>query len=191
MSCNIATILATMILFLVPVARHPSGKPSRGGTQGSVSVIKLSPPVYPPVALQARIAGDVQLSLLVLPDGNIESATIESGHPLLKQAALDSAQRSQFTCENCGKEAVSFQLSYSFQLGPTAYCRKDESYPRVMQSQNHITVVDQAIGTCDPAVEQHGVRSIKCLYLWKCGVHKRVIGESPITRVTGNVVPST
>jgi len=173
-------LLASIILLSVSIARLPAQETNDKATQGTVSVAKLVQPVYPPVAKQARIAGDVQLELVVRADGSIETATVISGHPLLKQAALDSAQRSQFACEGCGKEVRSVQMVYSFQLGPTIYCtessgppngdKQEQPYPRVVQSENHITVIDRPIGTCDlgwVAVEKR-VRSIKCLYLWKC-----------------------
>lgn len=150
-------------------------------TQESVVLKSLFQPVYPPVAKQARVTGDVELELEVKADGSFKSATVVSGHPLLKQAAVDSAQHSQFECRNCGAESVRFRILYSFQLGPTSYCtdasdapkasEKRESYPNVTQSQNHITLVDQPIGTCDLAfiATKKRVRSIKCLFLWKCG----------------------
>jgi TonB family protein len=144
-------------------------------SHGNVSVVKLFPPVYPPLAKQARIAGDVQLTLAVRPDGSINSATVVSDHPLLKQAALDSAQHSQFACEKCGDEEL--KLVYSFQLGPAVYCagtsdrqdsgKEEEPYPPITQTADHITVVDEPTGPCHPAAKK--VRAIKCLYLWKCG----------------------
>jgi TonB family protein len=183
MSYNIAKALATIILFLVPTTWLRAQEAKSGDTHlRHASVVKLSSPVYPPLAKQTRITGDVRLNLIVRADGSIESVTVESGHPLLKQAALDSAQQSQFGCEWCGKEASSVQMVYSFQLGPTSYCtgassphnedKREESYPRVMQEENHITVIDQPVGTCDLAfkITEKRVRSIKCMYLWKCGL---------------------
>ena len=182
MSDNIAKVLVTIILFSVPTAWLLAQEAKSGDTHGHASVVKLSSPVYPPLAKQTRTTGDVRLNLIVRADGRVESATVESGHPLLKQAALDSAQQSQFGCETCGVEARSVQMVYSFQLGPTVYCtgassppnadKREESYPRVMQAENHITVIDQPVGTCDLAfkITEKKVRSIKCMYLWKCGL---------------------
>jgi hypothetical protein len=173
-------LLATMIVFSAALARFPAQNAGTS-TQENVVLTKLFPPVYPPLAKQTRTTGDVELALEVRTDGGLESTIVVSGHPLLKQAALDSAQRSQFACRNCGQEVRSFRVLYSFQLGPTSYCtavsgtskadENQESYPQVMQSQNHITVIDQPVGTCDPAADLRKVRSIKCLYLWKCGLH--------------------
>ena len=71
---------------------------------------KLSPPVYPLLARQAMIEGDVALKIVVRPDGGIESVTVTSGHPLLMQAALDSAKQSQFECLACGTSDASRTL---------------------------------------------------------------------------------
>jgi TonB family protein len=149
--------------------------------QGEVVLAKLTEPSYPPLARQTRVIGDVELILEIKADGRIQSAIVVSGHPILKQAALDSAQRSQFECRNCSEGLHELRMQYSFQLGPTRYCAETsdgskgneqvESYPRVSQSQNHVTVVDQPVGTCDLAftVTRKKARSAKCLYLWRCG----------------------
>jgi TonB family protein len=185
-------LLASIILLSVSISRLPAQQTNDRATQGTVSVAKLAPPVYPPLAKQARIAGDVQLALVVRADGSIEAASVISGHPLLKQAALDSAQHSEFGCRDCDKEPRPFQMIYSFQLGPAVYCTEssapaqadgqEESYPRVVQAGNHITLYDRPLAICDPAVKivEKKVRSIKCMYLWRCGLadwHEEPLNE--------------
>jgi TonB family protein len=136
--------------------------------QEGVVLVNLSPPLYPRLARQAHIKGDVELVLHVRQDGSVESAAVVSGHPLLKEAALDSARKSQFECRNCTQGVNLQHFVYTFEFGPTVYCSPpDASYPRVVHSATHVTVIDQPIGTCDPAAER--VRSAKCLYLWRCG----------------------
>jgi len=153
------TLLAAVFL----LSGTGSQSPAQSATGVEKVVIgKLFQPVYPPVAKQARVTGNVELILEIRKDGSIESASVVSGHPLLQQAALYSARRSQFECKNCGEGVHTLQMLYSFQLGPTSYCtegppiaksdEQQESYPRVTQFQNHITLVDQPVGTCDPAV---------------------------------------
>jgi TonB family protein len=160
--------------------------PQTGGNaktlQGKVVLRRLAQLSYPPVARQTRVTGDVELMLGVKEDGSVQSATVISGHPLLKQAALDSAQRSEFNCRNCEQGVRSFHIEYSFQLGPVSYCTEEsgnpktsqpeESYPRVIQESDHVTVIDQPVGTCDVAgtITKKKVRSPKCLYLWQCGL---------------------
>jgi TonB family protein len=177
MSGSLIRVFAAMLVLAVAVAESSAQGAISAQVQQGVVLAKLFQPVYPPLALQARITGDVELSLEVKADGSLGSASVVSGHPLLKQAALDSAQHSQFECKNCGQGGRSFQMLYSFQFGPTRSCEetpetskgdeKEEPYPRVIQSQNHVTVIDQPVGICDPAVKK--VRSVRCLYLWKCG----------------------
>jgi TonB family protein len=75
--------------------------PSSETPEQHVLLSKLSPPIYPPLARQARISGDVDLELRIRQDGSIESAQAVSGHPMLKEAALDSAKKSEFECRSC------------------------------------------------------------------------------------------
>jgi TonB family protein len=129
--------------------------------QDVVVLTKLTQPVYPPLARQVHITGDVELTVEVRKDGTVQSAVVVSGHPLLQQAALDSAQRSQFECRNCNEVTVPVQLVYSFQLaGPESCCKAteigakndqpDQVFPRVIQSQKHVTLLDRPACICDP-----------------------------------------
>jgi len=151
-------------------------------------ITKLSPLIYPPLARQTRVTGDVELKLEIRPNGSVVSATVISGHPLLRQFALENAQQSQFACSECREEVSSYRLVYTFELGPTSYCTDEpnkssaspeQPYPRLTQSQGHVTLVDQPVGTCDPAgtITYSKVRSAKCLYLWKCAKPRLIILE--------------
>jgi TonB family protein len=148
--------------------------------QSGVVLANLSRPVYPLLARRTWVSGDVNLLLQIRRDGSVESAVIVSGHPLLQQAALESAQQSQFECRGCTEAVIPYSLVYTFQLfgkdchattnGPSSNVEKDAK-PRaqVSQSQNHVSVLDEG-GICE-GVFTHKVRSAKCLYLWKCGWH--------------------
>lgn len=61
-----------------------------GGRVQAVKLISQVPAVYPTIARQARISGTVELAVVIDPTGHIQSANVVSGHPLLRQAALDS-----------------------------------------------------------------------------------------------------
>src|SRR5271170_6355015 len=100
------------------------------------------PPVYPPLARQARIMGDVKVLVGVRQDGSVASAEVVSGHPMLKQAALDSAQRSTFLCRECKGAVTLFTVTYTFGFrvdGEGIDCSAKRS------------------------------RAAKCLGLWRCG----------------------
>jgi len=150
-------------------------------TPSGVRLSKLSPPAYPTLARRTWITGDVNLLIGLRRDGSIESAVIVRGHPLLQQAALESAQLSQFECRGCTETETPFSLVYTFQLvapdcsaiaNPSSSIAEQDRRPRaqVSQSNDHVTVIDEG-GFCDPGVRMKKVRSAKCLYLWKCGWH--------------------
>jgi len=175
-------VFLALLSIVTTVTPYAVSQQSPSGTKGEVVIAKLSAPVYPMIARTAHISGDVHLSLGIRRDGSIESATVTSGPPLLRPAALNSVRGSQFECRGCSKVVTEYSLVYTFQLGPDPSCvatkeaaqtsAKEESYPHVIQSENHITVVDQPFVTCDMAGEIGKVRSIKCLFLWKCGYHR-------------------
>jgi TonB family protein len=157
---------------------HPSD--SSDAAQSGVVLANLSRPVYPLLPRRTLISGDVNLLLQIRRDGSVESAVIVSGHPLLQQAALESAQQSQFDCRGCTEAVNPYSMVYTFQLfgkdchattnGPSNNAEQDAK-PRaqVNQSQNHVSVLDEG-GVCE-GVFTRRVRSAKCLYLWKCGWH--------------------
>jgi TonB family protein len=49
-------------------------------------------PQYPPLAKMAGIQGTVKLDAIIAADGTIKDLRVESGHPLLVKAALDSVK---------------------------------------------------------------------------------------------------
>jgi TonB family protein len=153
--------IATLVLIccLVQPCRLKSGAQSATSAAASpepaVLLQHLAIPVYPPLARQARIGGDVKIQLEIGVNGGVETAEIMSGHPLLKQAALDSAKKSTYACQGCTSKAP-YLLTYTFGF------RDDSDCPQAARK-----------------------RSAKCLGLWKCGgwysipPRAPVIGELP------------
>ena len=142
---------------------------------------KLFPVAYPPLARQARITGNVEIALRVRQDGTVESADFISGHPMLREAALESARKSQFECNQCTQELTSYTLAYRFVISdrePQKACAEPEApAPATLldTSKHEVTVSAWQTWTCDPSRqltpgELIRVRSAKCLYLWKCGI---------------------
>ena len=165
------------LLFAVAIGSN-MGTFAQETAKGSAVLVELSQPLYPPLARQANIYGDVSVVVRVRPDGKTEVA-FESGHPMLKQAALDSAEKSRFECRECDSTAT-YQLVYSFRLAKGSDCCSAMSVPaRVtlepqrsdqnIQQQAHITIAADEICLCDPPAQlTKKSRSLKCLYLWKC-----------------------
>jgi hypothetical protein len=157
-------------------AQHPAEMTSGKDT---VVLTKLAPPVYPQIALIAQIQGDVDVLLKIDRNGGIDSTTVVSGPPLLLRAAQSSAEQSQFKCLNCVEQTTPYHLVYSFKLIRTSYdpCKNPDAQnepdsngnaPQVVVSKNHVTVASQPRLSCGIVVAKK-VRSVKCLYLWRCG----------------------
>lgn len=53
-------------------------------------------PQYPAGALQEHTEGDVDIALIIAPDGSVTSAKVVDGIPLLRDAALDFVRASKF-----------------------------------------------------------------------------------------------
>jgi len=81
-------------------SQHAGSPGPHDAAKGNAILVNLLQPVYPPLARQANIHGEVGVALTVHPDGTTEVA-LESGHAMLKQAALDSAKQSRFECRGC------------------------------------------------------------------------------------------
>jgi TonB family protein len=163
--------VVTIGFLLLQNAAGQAAAPSNA-VQAGVVLSKLSQPIYPQMARVAAIQGDVEVKLGIRRDGSIESVAAVSGHPILKQAALDSAQQSQFECRACVDEVTSYFLTYSFQLATGTYAppKPNESGGvNVVQSENHVTIFAEAVRIVIDNFAYLRVRSVKCLYLWSCG----------------------
>jgi TonB family protein len=162
----------------------PESTQASANAQDQHAVLKkLSPPVYPQMARIAGISGDVVLSASVRPDGTIDAIASVSGHPVLVQAALDSAKQSEFECQDCSGSTGSLSLTYSFvpsmEKPDPCCCSQGTNYKppatQVLESEGHITVRAAPLCICPDdctrawAEARSKFHSGKCLYLWKCG----------------------
>lgn len=64
-----------------------------GGALQSAKLLKQVVPIYPQSARQLRISGTVHLLGVIAKDGTIQRLQVLSGHPLLRQAALDAVSQ--------------------------------------------------------------------------------------------------
>jgi len=166
MRCSSFCVLG-IATFLAASASRPSAQCLHTSSESAqVVLVKLSPPIYPRIAIAARITGEVVLNLAIRADGTIETAAVASGHPMLKEAAMGSAQQSRFECRVCSG-VIRYQLIYSFQLAGTD-ALTPKAGPEVIQSENRITITANPL-PLHIQFSNVSVRSAKCLYLWKCG----------------------
>lgn len=176
---SIRIVFVLGILFGGTYACLAQGATATITPQNAAVLMKLSSPVYAPIALTAHVTGDIELLLNIRRDGSVESAMVISGHPLLQQAALSSAKQSQFQCLRCIEELTPYHLFYAFRLdAPSDACTGPDPCksasdvkraPEVTLSENHVTLTNHLYPACICDYLKK-VRSAKCLYLWKCGI---------------------
>jgi len=164
-SSPILVVAAAVCLFAAVerVSAQSAQGPDAPGSGASLTL--LAQPTYPPLAQQARIQGDVEVTVGVRRDGSVESVAIRSGHNLLAPTALESAQKSRFECRGCVEAVTSCSLVYSFRLATD-----EREANHVIQSENYVTVFspEPPLAIFDDFGVRVRVRSVKCLYLWKC-----------------------
>src|SRR5688572_3105764 len=61
-----------------------------------LKVVQSVEPVYPALAMAARVQKQVRIWVKISPDGNVQDATIVDGHPLLNESAIDAAKQWKF-----------------------------------------------------------------------------------------------
>src|SRR5579862_5322492 len=159
-----------MALLLVAVAflegrslpqQTPQPAQSDATKGGEVVLLDLSKPTFNPLARQANVEGEVIVNVTVRPDGSTE-ATVVKGHPMLKQAALESAMQSRFECRVC-TAPLSYTLVYTFTRTSEGSCcdgmgapvkveQEPQSYDERGRPQTRVTISAEKICLCDPAV---------------------------------------
>jgi protein TonB len=91
-------------------------KVSGGVLQGSA--LKRVQPQYPPIAKAARASGAVQVQVTISEEGRVIDAQVISGHPLLRDAALQAARQWMFKPTELSGVPVKVQgiLTFNFTL---------------------------------------------------------------------------
>ena len=79
-------------------------------------------PQYPPEAGRARIEGTVVLLAVIGADGSVKDLRLESGLPILAQAAIDAVKQWRYKpyLLNGAPVEVETQITVNFTLGGTA-----------------------------------------------------------------------
>jgi periplasmic protein TonB len=81
-----------------PPVPAPPSKPVRpGGDIREPVKVRHVPPIYPRIAIDARISGRVVIDAVIGIDGVVREARILSGVPMLNQAALDAVKQWRYT----------------------------------------------------------------------------------------------
>jgi TonB family protein len=76
-----------------PQTVEPGQRIRAGGGVQAENLISKVDPIYPALALQARIQGTVRFAIIVGKDGHVLNAKVVSGHPLLVRAAKEAIEQ--------------------------------------------------------------------------------------------------
>lgn len=98
---------------------RPIPRMTLGGNVLMGRLIHRVEPVYPRIAIQARVSGEVRLEAVVGPDGRVRELQVKSGHPLLVRAAVEAVSQWVFqpTLLNGDPVEVSAPVTVTFRLG--------------------------------------------------------------------------
>ncbi len=119
---QVATLLL-LIAFGSLAASQVSPEPYRADDHVmSGLLMKRVPPLYPPLARQARIQGTVILKARINKSGEVESIQLVSGHPLLAPAAIAAVKQWKYESYMLNGEPVEVEtnVAVNFTLAGTA-----------------------------------------------------------------------
>jgi len=110
---------------MVSAVAPPPPKPAaptrvkQGGNVTAALIITQTRPVYPALARQARIQGNVVLHAIIDKDGKVAQLEVISGHPLLVQSALDAVKQWRYkpTLLNGDPVEVDTTITVTFTMG--------------------------------------------------------------------------
>ncbi|HEX6185509.1 MAG TPA: cytochrome c oxidase assembly factor Coa1 family protein [Pyrinomonadaceae bacterium] len=100
-----------------PSPSPSNGKTISGGVLNGKAISKPEPP-YPAIAKAARASGLVTVQVTVDETGHVVSASAVSGHPLLREAAVQAARQARLSPTLLSGEPVKVSglLTYNFVL---------------------------------------------------------------------------
>jgi|SRR5579862_2580361 len=73
-------------------------------------------PKYPPIALAARIEGEVQVAFVLNEKGEVDSVEVKSGHPMLKEATADIVKSWKFKLPNLFRTEWKYDTTFRYHL---------------------------------------------------------------------------
>jgi protein TonB len=110
-----------MVSAMAPPPPKPTAptRVKQGGNVTAASILNQTRPVYPALARQARIQGNVVLHAIIDKDGKVAQLEVISGHPLLVQSALDAVKQWRYkpTQLNGDPVEVDTTITVTFTMG--------------------------------------------------------------------------
>jgi protein TonB len=101
-----------------PKAAAPA-RIKQGGNVTAAAIVTQTRPLYPALARQARIQGNVVLHAIIDKEGKVAELQVISGHPLLVQSALDAVKQWRYkpTLLNGDPVEVDTTITVTFTMG--------------------------------------------------------------------------
>jgi TonB family protein len=93
---------------------------------------------YPDLARQTAIQGSVDVEIIISSDGGVSSASVISGHPLLKEAAEKNIRRWKFDSSSADHRPLT--VTYEFRLEPPKTYYRPESR-NIFELPTRVTVI--------------------------------------------------
>ena len=115
---NVAPVPADRVSRLEAPPSAPQRVPVTSTIEAAKLVSRIQP-VYPPIAIQARIQGNVVLHAIIGKEGAVSELQVLSGHPLLVQAAFDAVRQWRYSPTLLSGQPVEVEttITVSFVLG--------------------------------------------------------------------------
>jgi len=101
-----ALALAITLLFLVLSQAAVHGQPTK--------IVSLKRPVYPAIALGARVSGEVNVKITLQENESPANLQIVGRPPMLKQAAMDRAKGSRFEIDKNNPAETYYEVNYRY-----------------------------------------------------------------------------
>src|SRR5215831_4432862 len=101
-------------------ASEPPKVVRKSGAVLQASATRRVEPVYPPLAKAAHVTGAVVVEMTIDESGKVISANAVSGHPLLKDAAVEAALQWKFSPTVLSGVPIKVigAITFNFTLGP-------------------------------------------------------------------------
>ncbi len=86
------------------------------GTKTYVPIKAAVAPTYPPIAVAARVSGDVLVRVVIGPDGAVQQTEVVRGPKMLQQSAVDAASKWKYEPTNSTQVGRKSQIRFSYVL---------------------------------------------------------------------------
>src|SRR5262245_39368689 len=131
-----------------------------GGVLQGKAINRVQPP-YPPIARAARASGAVQVQVTISEAGEVIEASVISGHPLLRDAALQAARQWQFKPTELSGVPVKVQGIQTFNF--TLNDEESAPGPFARSAARYTTNTEQLSKRTVEGVECEGTRAVSTL----------------------------